>query len=310
MTADTTVHVRVEAHPRPEDVERIRVGLRQFNVERLGDPHYEELVVLARGPSGEVVGGLIGEMRWNALYVEKLWVHTDHRGRGIGRRLLGAAEECAREQGRSHVSLDTFEFQARPFYERLGYRLFGTLEGYPTGYRQFYLFKRLDGDTASAPGASREGEGGRIGRAIERAMSGPVWHGDALEVLLAGVSAPQAAARPIPGAHSIGEIVRHLTAWTHIAAARARGEVVAPTDEMDWPPAPVDSDEKWEDARRLLGEGHAALASLAASLGTEPLDRPLPDGRTTIREMLQGVVEHAAYHGGQIALLRRALVAQ
>ncbi|MGI8497501.1 MAG: GNAT family N-acetyltransferase [Gemmatimonadaceae bacterium] len=307
MTRDATIDVRVEVRPRPEDVETVGKGLRQFNVERLGDPSYQEMVVLARDPSGEVVGGLIGEMRWNALYVAKLWVHADHRGRGIGRALLTAAEARAREQGRTRVSLDTFEFQARPFYERLGYRLFGTLEGYPTGYRQFYLAKRLDGEAEAAPSMEQSEEGALIGRAIVRAISGPVWHGDPVETLLAGVSAQQAMARPIAGAHSIGELVRHLTAWARIVAQRARGEVVVPTDEMDWPAADVESDKQWEEARRLLDSEHVALASLAWSLGREVLDRQLPDGKTTIREMLHGVIEHAAYHGGQIALLRRAL---
>ena len=56
---------------------------------------------------------------------------------------MTAAESRARERGCIGVYLDTFEYQARPFYERLGYELFGTLEGYPPGYRQYYLAKRL-----------------------------------------------------------------------------------------------------------------------------------------------------------------------
>ena len=71
---------------------------------------------------------------------------------GKARRTGGAgtAESRARERGCIGVYLDTFEYQARPFYERLGYELFGTLEGYPPGYRQYYLAKRLAPPAPSA----------------------------------------------------------------------------------------------------------------------------------------------------------------
>ena len=65
------------------------------------------------------------------------------RGQGLGTRLLQRAEAIARARGCGNALLDTFEYQARPFYEKLGYRLFGTLDGYPPGYRQFYLTKAL-----------------------------------------------------------------------------------------------------------------------------------------------------------------------
>ena len=62
---------------------------------------------------------------------------------GVRTKLLTAAEDLARARGCVGASLDTFEYQARPFYEKLGYELFGTLDGYPPGYRQFYLRKNL-----------------------------------------------------------------------------------------------------------------------------------------------------------------------
>ena len=65
------------------------------------------------------------------------------RGQGIGTQLLTAAEDLARSRGCIGASLDTFEYQARPFYEKLGYKLFGTLDGFPPGSRQFYLSKPL-----------------------------------------------------------------------------------------------------------------------------------------------------------------------
>ena len=72
-----------------------------------------------------------------------LWVSEAHRRQGLGLRLLQAAETEARRRGCRHAQLWTFDFQARPFYERHGFRLFGTLDGYPNGHRSFFMRKDL-----------------------------------------------------------------------------------------------------------------------------------------------------------------------
>jgi GNAT superfamily N-acetyltransferase len=118
-------------------------GLRAFNVERLGPSNEQPVKLVARDADGSVVGGLLGHTKWRWMYVSKLWVAESARGQGVGSKLMQAAETLARARGCTDVSLDTFEFQARPFYESLGYTLFGTLEGFPPGYRQYYLTKRL-----------------------------------------------------------------------------------------------------------------------------------------------------------------------
>ena len=118
-------------------------GLRAFNVERLGPSNEQPVKLVARAADESVVGGLLGHTKWRWMYVSKLWVSESVRGQGVGSKLMVAAERLARTRGCTDVSLDTFEFQARPFYERLGYKIFGTLEGFPPGYRQFYLTKHL-----------------------------------------------------------------------------------------------------------------------------------------------------------------------
>jgi GNAT superfamily N-acetyltransferase len=82
--------------------------------------------------------------------VAKLWVAAEARGAGHGSALLAAAEAEAWARGCLGVHLDTFEYQALPFYQRHGYELFGTLDGYPPGYRQFYVRKLRPGGARGA----------------------------------------------------------------------------------------------------------------------------------------------------------------
>ena len=90
---------------------------------------------------GALVGGLSGRMAWDWLFVAALWVHRDRRGQGAGRALLAAAESHAAAAGCHSVWLDTF--QAREFYEKLGYTVFGALEDYPKGQTRCFMRKRL-----------------------------------------------------------------------------------------------------------------------------------------------------------------------
>jgi GNAT superfamily N-acetyltransferase len=134
--------VRIDGDMSDADEKAVVRGLLSFNEKWLGPSNEQPVRFVARDELG-VAGGLLGHIRWNWLYVAKLWVDERARGHGVGTQLLKAAEDLARSRGCIGVNLDTFEYQARPFYEKLGYELFGTLDGYPPGYRQFYLRKRL-----------------------------------------------------------------------------------------------------------------------------------------------------------------------
>jgi len=125
------------------DEVRVVRGLLAFNEARIGPADERPVKFVARDSAGTVVGGILGHTRWRWMYIAKLWVDESARGQGLGTRLMEAAEDLARSRGCTDVSLDTFDHQARPFYEKLGYELFGTLEGYPPGSRQYYLRKRL-----------------------------------------------------------------------------------------------------------------------------------------------------------------------
>ena len=138
------MQITVEPNANEEDVSAVLEGLRTYNIGVIGDPREEKVQIFLRDDAGAVVGGLLGHIRWRWLYVSKLWIDESLRGGGNGARLLEKAEDQAREAGCIGSYLDTFEYQARPFYEKCGYVLFGTLDGYPPGYRQFFLSKRLN----------------------------------------------------------------------------------------------------------------------------------------------------------------------
>jgi uncharacterized damage-inducible protein DinB len=150
--------------------------------------------------------------------------------------------------------------------------------------------------------------GQRVAEALERSVSGPMWHGPALADVLDGVTSEHASARPIAGAHSIWELVLHATAWTEIARERLAGSAKGnPTPEEDWPPVKDTSPDAWRSAIERLKEAHRELAAEVARMDDSTLIGRVPGKDHSVLVMMHGIVEHDAYHGGQIAILKRAL---
>jgi uncharacterized damage-inducible protein DinB len=150
----------------------------------------------------------------------------------------------------------------------------------------------------------------QLAKHIERTTGGPLWHGPVLDDLLAGVSHDQAAAKPIAGAHSIWEIVLHVATWAEIARARLDGRATGdPPPEVDWPPVRETSPQEWEAAVQRLRETHRDLAVRVRQLDESALDTRVPGLEYSVWGLLHGIVEHGTYHGGQIALLKRAVSA-
>lgn len=142
---------------------------------------------------------------------------------------------------------------------------------------------------------------------LERTFRGGAWHGPAVAEALAGVDAAAAARRPIAGAHTIWEIVRHLTVWNEVPRRRIDGErLVDLPAERDWPRVSEVSEPAWQAALAALEESHAALHARVRDLGDAQLDEPVAGSDPTVRGMLLGVLQHNAYHAGQIALLKKA----
>lgn len=141
--------LRIELADKPprEDVEAVMRGLSEFNRKRLGGGQdWAGLTVLLRDGS-RVRGGLLGFTHWDWLFVQFLWVEEALRGRDWGTRMMTMAEDEARRRDCVGIHLDTMSFQARGFYDKLGYKLFGELADFPRGHRRYFLWKPL---TASA----------------------------------------------------------------------------------------------------------------------------------------------------------------
>jgi uncharacterized damage-inducible protein DinB len=148
----------------------------------------------------------------------------------------------------------------------------------------------------------------RLSNQLVRTVTGPMWHGPALAELLRDVSHQHASARPIAGAHTIWEIVLHTIAWADIARARLRGERTGdPTPQEDWPPVAAITAAEWTATVSRLHDSYQSLATDVRQLDDAVLDGKVAGLDYTAATLLRGVVEHGTYHGGQIALLKRAL---
>jgi GNAT superfamily N-acetyltransferase len=118
--------------------------LYEFNEAATGHRDGRRLAFTVRD-DGDLLAGLVGWTWGGCGYVDVLWVAEDQRGQGLGDRLLAVAEASAREAGCDRMVLATHSFQAPSFYQARGYRVVGTVDGYPRGHSQLHLVKLLDG---------------------------------------------------------------------------------------------------------------------------------------------------------------------
>jgi len=139
-----TPEIVLTDNPSAADREAVLYGLIEFNEAATGLSGWQPLAVLLKDPAtGRTLGGLTGASFHGWLFIELFWLPEGLRRGGLGTRLIRQAEAEAARRGCRGVWLDTYNFQARGFYEKLGYRLFGTLDDMPPGGQRLYLQKRL-----------------------------------------------------------------------------------------------------------------------------------------------------------------------
>lgn len=144
---------RLTAAPTEHDVEQIKNGMRQFNSHFIAPKKLRALGIFVEDEKGEKLAGIVAETVGNWMNIQILWVDESLRGQDVGTQLINEAEEEAKARGCRYAMVDTLSFQARPFYERMGYRMQLALEDFvddrhapadaPSAHTRFYLTKKL-----------------------------------------------------------------------------------------------------------------------------------------------------------------------
>jgi GNAT superfamily N-acetyltransferase len=138
-----SLRITVEPYAANHLKQVVEDGLELYNVAATGFAEYYPVTIFLKDEHDEILGGVLGHIWGKWLRIAILWLAEPVRGQGYGSQLLSAAETYARERGCRHVQLTTFSFQARPFYEKLGYEVFATLEDCPVGHSEYFLRKQL-----------------------------------------------------------------------------------------------------------------------------------------------------------------------
>ena len=161
MKIDGEFQITLTEGPSAEDKDFLHQHMKAFN-DSISEHHRlirptgpKDLAVFVRDAGEQIVGGLTAITYWGWLYVDDLWLHERLRGRGFGRELMRQVEEVARQRGCKYAYLKTFDFQARGFYEKLGYRVVGQLDDYPPGSIFYWMRKDFNPDNHIDRGVSR-----------------------------------------------------------------------------------------------------------------------------------------------------------
>ncbi len=141
--AATTWSVAVTDGP-PDGAKDVLIqSLKAFNSAVVGSADHRALAVLVQDGKGAVLGGLMGETAWGWLRIHLFHLPDGLRGAGQGNRIIALAEAEAITRGCGNARVETASFQARGFYEKNGYTVFGDIAGYPNGHRLLFLQKSL-----------------------------------------------------------------------------------------------------------------------------------------------------------------------
>jgi len=146
----------------------------------------------------------------------------------------------------------------------------------------------------------------RLNDQLKRAFEGKAWHGPSVLEVLAGVTAEQAAAHPIEGAHSIWEITLHIATWERVGRRRIEEFIpIDVSDDEDWPAVADTSDDAWSSTLDEVRRNHEDLRAAIRGLDEARLEEIVPGTQYSVYFLLHGVIQHDLYHAGQIALLKK-----
>lgn len=129
--------------PQGDDFEALRAGLTKFNESFTGPTFRETVSVFVKDDCGNVIGGILGEIAWNWMLIQGLWVDESIRNCGWGFKLLSEIEKYSVSKDITNIRLETTTFQALEFYVKAGYSIFGELDNMPVGHTCYFLQKQL-----------------------------------------------------------------------------------------------------------------------------------------------------------------------
>lgn len=130
--------------PSNADIDRLIDGLNVHSVEQVHRSGFDPAAIFIRDADDGIHGGILAYLNWNWLDISLLWVDDTLRNGGHGRKLMQEMEAIGIARGCRHAHLDTFSFQAKSFYESLGYEVFASLSDYPPGHARYFLKKSLN----------------------------------------------------------------------------------------------------------------------------------------------------------------------
>jgi uncharacterized damage-inducible protein DinB len=144
----------------------------------------------------------------------------------------------------------------------------------------------------------------RIRRQLQQAVSGPAWHGSALDEILGGIDARAAVARPVVGTHSIWEILLHLLATNRIIIDRIETGM---DDGVEWLPEPEPTEANWQQTLAEFRDSFDRLQSSLSRFPDDKLDSLLKADGTTAYNNFHGAIQHILYHAAQINWIKKML---
>ncbi|MCF6437019.1 GNAT family N-acetyltransferase [Pseudoalteromonas sp. MMG022] len=139
--------IELSTSPTAQQLDAINKGIATFNAQHMKcDGDFDlgfRFVITVQNVQGDIIGGLQASVIWSYCLLELLWLSEHTRGLGIGSTLMQHLEEFARSKGLHQIRTETLDFQAKPFYEKLGYQEYGVLEDTPPGHTSYFLAKKL-----------------------------------------------------------------------------------------------------------------------------------------------------------------------
>ncbi|BBN82351.1 N-acetyltransferase [Pseudoalteromonas sp. A25] len=139
--------IELSTSPSQAQLNAISQGIANFNAKYLSNENAHntglQCVITVQDENNKIIGGLQACVIWSYCILELLWLDDEIRGRGIGTKLMLQLEAFAKKHDLYQIRTETLDFQAKPFYEKLGYRVYGELENTPPGHISYFLVKQL-----------------------------------------------------------------------------------------------------------------------------------------------------------------------